>query len=278
MVGRVRRSGHTIGLVPTMGYLHEGHLSLIDRCRGLTDYVVLSIYVNPLQFGPGEDLDRYPRDLERDLRLADARGVDLAFAPSDRELYPLEIAVAVTPKRLANRLCGLSRPGHFEGVLTVVCKLFGIVQPDVGVFGQKDFQQAVLIERMVADLNLPVRIEVAPTVREPDGLAMSSRNAYLSKDERQQALNIARALAASVSAFRAGERAAAALRSGILQRLEAVTGLEVEYAELVSADGLEPVEVADADTVVAVAARVGRTRLIDNVRFASPDPGLAELL
>lgn len=278
MVGRVRRSGHTIGLVPTMGYLHEGHLSLIDRCRGLTDYVVLSIYVNPLQFGPGEDLDRYPRDLERDLRLADARGVDLAFAPSDRELYPLEIAVAVTPKRLANRLCGLSRPGHFEGVLTVVCKLFGIVQPDVGVFGQKDFQQAVLIERMVADLNLPVRIEVAPTVREPDGLAMSSRNAYLSKDERQQALNISRALAASVSAFRAGERAAAALRSGILQRLEAVTGLEVEYAELVSADGLEPVEVADADTVVAVAARVGRTRLIDNVRFASPDPGLAELL
>ncbi len=261
-----------------MGYLHEGHLSLIDRCRGLTDYVVLSIYVNPLQFGPGEDLDRYPRDLERDLRLADARGVDLAFAPSDRELYPLEIAVAVTPKRLANRLCGLSRPGHFEGVLTVVCKLFGIVQPDVGVFGQKDFQQAVLIERMVADLNLPVRIEVAPTVREPDGLAMSSRNAYLSKDERQQALNISRALAASVSAFRAGERAAAALRSGILQRLEAVTGLEVEYAELVSADGLESVEVADADTVVAIATRVGRTRLIDNVRFASPDPGLAELL
>jgi pantoate--beta-alanine ligase len=277
-VRRQRGNGRTVGFVPTMGFLHEGHLSLVDRCRQLADHVVMSIYVNPLQFGPGEDFGEYPRDLERDLAAAEERGVDLVFAPDDRELYPGELTVAVAPRRLADRLCGLSRPTHFEGVLTVVSKLFGIVQPDVAVFGQKDFQQAVLIEKMVADLNMPVRIEVAPTVREPDGLALSSRNQYLSEGERERALGLCRGLAGAVSAYRAGQRDAEALRSRVLRALEAAGGVDVEYVELVSGDDLEPVEQASDDTVVAVAARVGGTRLIDNVRLGRPDPGLERLL
>jgi pantoate--beta-alanine ligase len=277
-VGRARNSGRVIGLVPTMGYLHEGHLSLVDRCRELSDYVVMSIYVNPLQFGPSEDFDRYPRALERDLALAEERRVDLLFAPDDRELYPSELAVAVTPKRLADRLCGLSRPGHFEGVLTVVSKLFGIVRPDLAVFGQKDFQQAVLIRKMVTDLDMPVSIEVAPTVREADGIAMSSRNEYLSADGRRSALSISRGLAGAVRSFRSGERDAAVIRQGVLATLEAAGGLGVEYVELVSADELEPLDRADENTVVVVAARVGNTRLIDNARLAAADAELERLL
>lgn len=277
-VGRARNSGRIIGLVPTMGYLHEGHLSLVDRCRELADYVVMSIYVNPLQFGPSEDFDRYPRALERDLALAEERRVDLVFAPDDRELYPGELAVAVAPKRLVDRLCGLSRPGHFEGVLTVVGKLFGIVRPDLAVFGQKDFQQAVLIRKMATDLDMAVKIEVAPTVREADGIAMSSRNAYLSADGRRSALSISRGLAGAVRSFRSGERDAAMIRQGVLATMEAAGGLEVEYVELVSADELEPLDRADENTVVVVAARVGNTRLIDNARLAAPDAGLERLL
>jgi pantoate--beta-alanine ligase len=261
-----------------MGYLHAGHLSLLDRCRELANYVVVSIYVNPLQFGPNEDLARYPRDMERDLAATEERGVDLVFAPGDQELYPRQPAVVVTPRRLADRLCGLSRPGHFEGVLTVVCKLFGIVQPDVSVFGQKDFQQAVLIKRMVADLNLPVRIEVAPIVREADGIALSSRNVYLSGEERAQASSLSRSLAAAVTAYRAGERDAARLESEVRAVMEAAGGVDVEYVAIVSADELEPVERADEHTVVAVAARVGMTRLIDNVWLERPDRDLEKLL
>ncbi len=277
-VGRARSRGRSVGLVPTMGFLHEGHLSLVDRCRELSDYVVVSIYVNPLQFGPSEDFDRYPRALERDLALVEERGVDLVFAPDDRELYPTELTVAVTPRRLADRLCGLSRPGHFEGVLTVVAKLFGIVQPDLAVFGQKDFQQAVLIRKMVADLDMRVGIDVAPTVREADGIAMSSRNEYLSADERRRALSISRGLAAAVRSFRSGQRDAATVRQVVLDTIAAAGGVELEYAELVSADELEPVDRADDDTVVSVAARVGTTRLIDNARLGAPDPGLVKLL
>jgi pantoate--beta-alanine ligase len=261
-----------------MGFLHEGHLSLVDRCRELSDYVVMSIYVNPLQFAPTEDLGTYPRDLERDLAAAEQRGVDLVFAPDDRQLYRGRPAVAVTPRRLNDRLCGLGRPTHFEGVLTVVAKLFGIVQPDVAVFGQKDFQQAVLIEKMVADLDMPVRVDVAPTVRESDGIAMSSRNAYLTEEQRARALSLSRGLAAAVAAFSAGERAADRLRSVILQTMEEAGGVDVEYVEIVSAHELEPAETAGDDTVAAVAALVGSTRLIDNVRLARPDPGLAKLL
>lgn len=277
-VARARRAGLTIGFVPTMGYLHAGHLSLIDRCRELAEYVVVSIYVNPLQFGPSEDLARYPRDMERDLAATNERGVDLVFAPDDRELYPSQPAVVVTPRKLADRLCGLSRPGHFEGVLTVVCKLFAIVQPDVSVFGQKDFQQAVLIRRMAADLNLPIRIEVAPIVRETDGIALSSRNVYLSPEERMQALSVSRSLAGALAAYRAGERNASRLEYEIRGRLEVAGGLDVEYVAIVGADDLEPVERADDDTVVAVAVRVGSTRLIDNVQLARPDPDLEMLL
>jgi pantoate--beta-alanine ligase len=199
------------------------------------------------------------------------------FAPADRELYPTEITVTVAPGRLADRLCGLSRPGHFEGVLTVVSKLFGIVQPDLAVFGQKDFQQAVLIQKMVTDLDMPVRVEVAPTVREADGIAMSSRNEYLSADERRRALSISRGLAGAVRSFRSGERDAAIIGRGVLQTMEAAGGVEVEYVELVSADELEPVQQADEDTVVVVAARVGSTRLIDNARLGAPDPALEKL-
>ncbi len=277
-VRRSRRDGGTIGLVPTMGYLHEGHLSLLDLCRRLTDHVVMSVYVNPLQFGPSEDFERYPRDLERDLAAAKPRGVDLVFAPEDRELYPAPPSVVVTPRRLADRLCGLSRPGHFEGVLTVVGKLFAIVQPDVAVFGQKDYQQALLIRRMVEDLNLPLRIEVAQTVRDPDGLAMSSRNEYLSVDGRRQALRIPRGLAAAVRAFRSGQTDPQAIRSLVLGTLEAGGGVDIEYVEVLSGDQLEPVERAEEGTVVAVAARVGSTRLIDNVLLGRPDPGLEALL
>ena len=277
-VAGARHRGRTIGLVPTMGYLHEGHLSLIDRCRELADFVVVSLYVNPLQFGPHEDFARYPRDLQRDLAAAQTRGVDLVFAPDDRELYPSQPAVVVTPRRLADRLCGLSRPGHFVGVLTVVCKLFGIVRPDVSVFGQKDFQQAMLIKRMVSDLNLPVRVELAPTVREDDGIAMSSRNVYLSLEDRVRAASLSRSLAAAVEAYRSGNRSTSSLESGIRATLEAAGGVDVEYVAIVSADELEPVLDADEDTVVALAVRVGKTRLIDNVWLERPDPGLERLL
>ena len=273
------RAARSIGFVPTMGYLHEGHLSLVDRCRALTDVVVISIYVNPLQFGPNEDLDAYPRDLTRDLEVAEARGVDLVFAPTDDELYPSPPAVVVVPKRLADRLCGLSRPGHFEGVLTVVAKLFNIVQPDVAVFGHKDFQQSVLVRHMVTNLDLPVRVEVAPTVRDADGLALSSRNEYLSREGRSRALGLSKGLADAVRAFRSGERDAGVLK----RRARAAMGGDraadrVEYVECVSPDELEPVDVASEASVLAVAAHVSGTRLIDNTELGRPDPGLERLL
>ena len=264
-VDGVRAAGGTVALVPTMGYLHEGHLSLVDHARAHADRVAMSIFVNPLQFGPTEDLDRYPRDLERDLAMARSRGVDLVFAPTAAEMYPDgEPRVAVVPdERIAGRLCGATRPGHFRGVLTVVAKLFGIVRPDVAVFGQKDYQQATLIRRMADDLDLPVRIEVAPIVREADGLAMSSRNVYLSPDERRQALALARALERARALFEAGETDAEVLRAS-LRREMSVPGVEPEYAEVVDPRTLEPVVRAVPGAVCAVAARVGRTRLIDN--------------
>jgi len=263
-VAAARTAGRRVALVPTMGYLHEGHLALIDRARELADFVAVSIFVNPLQFGPAEDLDRYPRDLERDLDLAQRRGADLVFAPSVAEMYPLgEPWIAVVPERGADRLCGAARPGHFRGVLTVVAKLFGIFSPDVAVFGQKDFQQAVLIRRMVADLEMPVRVEVAPIVREADGLALSSRNVYLSADERARALALSRALEKGRALLAAGETDAEVLRAAVRREMEAA-GLEVEYADVVDADTLEPVERAASGAVCLVAARSGATRLIDN--------------
>jgi pantoate--beta-alanine ligase len=260
-----RQGGHRVALVPTMGYLHEGHMSLVDRARARAGWVALSIFVNPLQFGPTEDLDRYPRDLERDLAMAEARGADLVFAPSAAEMYPggePRVSVVADPS-LEDRLCGAARPGHFRGVLTVVAKLFGVFAPDVAVFGQKDLQQALLVRRMVADLDMPVEVDVAPIVREPDGLAMSSRNVYLSPEERARALALPRAVEAVRSLFAAGETDGGVLRDAARSTL-AVPGVRVEYAEIVDPATLAPVEHVFPGTVCAVAARVGSTRLIDN--------------
>ena len=260
----LRARSERIALVPTMGYLHEGHLTLIDRARAVADHVVLSLFVNPLQFGPAEDLATYPRDEARDAALAEQRGASIMFAPADREMYPERPETLITTPGLTNHLCGLYRPGHFEGVLTVVAKLFNIVQPDVAVFGQKDFQQSVLIRRMVADLNLPLTIEVAPIVREADGLALSSRNVYLGAEERSSALALARALRAASESFARGQRSAEALLAHARQVLSAAAGVRVQYLELVDERTLDGVETARAGNVLAVAAFVGKTRLIDN--------------
>ena len=269
-VAAARASGARVGLVPTMGYLHEGHLGLVDVARAAADFVVMSIFVNPLQFGAGEDLERYPRDLERDANLARARGVDLIFAPPLAEMYPAGAPkVQVTPGPLADRLCGAVRPGHFQGVLTVVAKLFNLVQPDVAVFGRKDFQQTMLIRGMVRDLDLPVEVLVAPTTRESDGVAMSSRNVYLGPEDRQAAGALYRGLSRARAMFAAGARAAAELLSAAQAELDAEPRVRTQYLELVDAESLASVletgrEAQPTDTM-AVAAFVGSTRLIDNV-------------
>ncbi|MDQ3556076.1 MAG: pantoate--beta-alanine ligase [Gemmatimonadota bacterium] len=271
-VATARSDGQRVALVPTMGALHAGHLSLVDRARERADRVVLSIFVNPLQFGAGEDLDRYPRDLQGDLESVASRGVDRVFAPSTGEMYPHGAPeVTLTPGPLGERLCGTSRPGHFAGVLTVVAKLFAICAPDVAVFGQKDFQQTCLIRRMAADLNLPVRIEVAPVVREPDGLALSSRNRYLSPAERAPALGLVRALREARRRFAAGEGGAERLRQGMFDALREA-GAAPEYAEVVDAERLERLQRAGAGALCAVAARVGTVRLIDNTLLGVDDP------
>jgi pantoate--beta-alanine ligase len=261
----VRREGSSIGLVPTMGFLHEGHLSLLGAARAECDLVVMSLFVNPAQFGPGEDLDRYPRDEERDLRLAAEAGVDLVYAPSLEEVYPDGFSTHVEVEGLTEVLCGdPSRrgPGHFRGVTTVVAKLFNSVQPDVAWFGQKDAQQVAAIRRMVRDLDIPVRIEVLPTVREPDGLAMSSRNAYLGHDDRERATALSRALRLAEDGARAGS-----LQGGLeaARRELAAADIEPEYLEARDAENLNPVaEPANRPVLIAVAAQVGGARLIDN--------------
>ncbi|MEE8561721.1 MAG: pantoate--beta-alanine ligase [Gemmatimonadota bacterium] len=265
---RARRAGRTVSFVPTMGCLHEGHLSLVDLARRHADEVVLSIYVNPAQFGAGEDLDEYPRDLERDLELAADRGVDVVFAPSDAEIYPEPQTIWVEPtEEMARRLCGLSRPTHFRGVLTVVLKLFEIVQPNVAVFGRKDYQQAVLIRRMVRELQLAVRIETAPIVRESDGVAMSSRNECLTADGRPAARALSGALMTVRAAFRAGERSGMVLGEKARSVMQEA-GVRVEYAEIVDADDLSPASEADRSDICVVAGHVGSTRLIDNAPLA----------
>lgn len=257
--------GRRVAFVPTMGYLHEGHLRLVDRAKDQADRVVLSIFVNPLQFAPHEDFEKYPRDLACDRGLAAARGVDVLFVPDAKAMYPSEPAVRVVPGAMADVLEGAARPGHFAGVLTVVAKLFHVVEPDLAVFGRKDFQQARLVERMVQDLDFPVAIDVAPTVRELDGLALSSRNAYLDADQRRAALALSRALRAVEQAWRGGEADAAALARRGREALAAPGGgVTPEYLALVD-ERLQPVGRANARTVVVVAARVGSTRLIDNV-------------
>jgi pantoate--beta-alanine ligase len=260
-----RAAGRRIGLVPTMGYLHEGHLRLVDESRRRAEAVVMSIFVNPLQFGPTEDLARYPRDLPRDRALARDRGVDALFVPIESIMYPPGSEIRVVPGPTAERWEGAARPGHFAGVLTVVAKLFHLVQPDVACFGRKDIQQATLVRQMVRDLDWPLEIVVVPTVREADGLALSSRNAYLSADDRRHATVLSAALRAAHDAFRSGERDAGALQTLVRRTLASESSVVVEYVAVVEPLRLEPVETADADTVVALAARLGRTRLIDNI-------------
>jgi pantoate--beta-alanine ligase len=265
-VAAAKAAGRTLAFVPTMGFLHEGHLSLLDHARRAGEEVVMSVFVNPLQFGPEEDLDRYPRDLERDARLAEWHGTDAVFAPGARAMYPDGApCVTVDPGPQAARLCGAYRPGHFAGVLTVVAKLFAIVEPDVAVFGAKDYQQAVLVRRMVRDLNMPVRIAIAPLVREPDGVALSSRNAYLGPDERRDAASLSRGLMAARAAFQDGERGPERLTAIVRAAVEAAPSMRLQYAELVGPDSLEPSERARAGDVLAAAAFAGETRLIDNV-------------
>jgi pantoate--beta-alanine ligase len=267
-----RRGAKGIALVPTMGALHEGHLALIDRAHERAATVVMSLFVNPLQFGPNEDFARYPRDREGDARLAEARGVDLMFAPQPDELYRGGRAVTVVPTALATRWDAASRPGHFTGVLTVVAKLFNIVQPDVAIFGQKDIQQATLIRAMVRDLDFPIQIIVAPTVREKDGVALSSRNAYLSAPDRKRARVLSRAIFAMRDAFDAGESSSAILEALGNAVVAAESTVKLEYLAVMDPATLEPAPIAAAGGIVAIAARVGSTRLIDNVILGTPDP------
>jgi len=261
-----RRAARSIGLVPTMGYFHEGHLSLMRRARSENDVVVVSLLVNPAQFGPGEDLEAYPRDERRDAELAEAEGVDVLFAPPVEEVYPDGFATTVTVSELTETLEGdEAQRGaeHFAGVTTVVTKLLNMAGPDVAYFGQKDAQQALVIRKLVRDLDIPVRIEVCPTIRDPDGLALSSRNAYLSPEERERALALNRALRAAEAAVATGTRDAAAVVKAARDELDRA-GVEPDYLQLRSATDLSPVERVNGSTLLAVAARVGRARLIDN--------------
>ena len=266
-----RRGGATIALVPTMGYLHDGHASLMRAGRARGDLLVASIFVNPTQFGRNEDLSTYPRDLERDRRIAEVAGVDLIFLPSAAEIYPQGFQTYVNVEEVSLPLCGASRPGHFRGVTTVVCKLFNIVQPTVAFFGKKDFQQLAVIRQMVNDLNMPVTIVGMPTVREPDGLAMSSRNAYLSPGERLKALCLSRGLQTVRTAYRAGERNVTTLRRLVIEAIEAEKTPVIDYVEFRHGTTLQEVALADDQTLLALAVKVGTTRLIDNCVLGEDD-------
>jgi len=269
----LREGGHRIGFVPTMGFLHEGHASLIKQSTARCNSTVVSVFVNPTQFGPSEDLSRYPRDLDRDQNLCLKLGVDVLFLPEASELYPTGFSTFVEPGPLSENLCGKFRPGHFRGVATVVAKLFNIVQPDLAFFGQKDLQQIAVIRRMIKDLNMPVDIIAVPTVREADGLAMSSRNSYLSPEDRQRALCLHRGLTAASEAFQGGERRVSRLAEIARNHFEGVD--EIQYSQLVDAGTMEPLagEVTRA-AALCVAAVVGKTRLIDNVLLSPTDEGV----
>lgn len=260
----LKREGRVIGFVPTMGFLHAGHLSLMQQAREQCDVLVASIFVNPTQFGPNEDLDAYPRDFERDESLCEEEGVDLLFYPEPNTMYAADASVWVDEESLSGVLCGAARPGHFRGVCTVVAKLFNLVQPELAVFGEKDAQQLRVIERMVRDLNFPVKIIRGPIVREPDGLAMSSRNKYLSPVQRSDALCLRRALDQALELVAAGERRVAVLRAAMVKLIESVSEAEMDYIEFSDDGSLEPVEVINGRVLVALAVKFGSTRLIDN--------------
>lgn len=264
-----REGGLRIGLVPTMGALHRGHLSLVAEAKKKAELIVCSIFVNPIQFGPHEDLARYPRTLEADVKALEAAGCDLVFAPSVEEMYPPGFQTRVEVLSVSQGLCGASRPTHFAGVTTVVLKLFALVGPDVGVFGEKDYQQLVVLRTMVRDLGLPIEVLGAPIVRDDDGLALSSRNVYLSPEERARATGLFRGLSEAKRLFLTGERSAEAILRAARAPIEAQQ-IAPEYLELRSAEDLRPLARAEPPAVILVAARVGQTRLIDNIRLEEP--------
>lgn len=270
-----RQEGLSVGLVPTMGYLHEGHQSLIDRAVADNDRVVVSVFVNPMQFGVGEDLESYPRDMDRDAALCEQAGASLIFHPEPSEMYPGDFSSFVDMSTLTGGLCGKSRPIHFRGVCTVVSKLFNIVLPDRAYFGQKDAQQLAVIRHMVSDLSYGIEIVGCPIIREEDGLAKSSRNTYLNPEERQAALVLNRSLSEGKKSLEAGETSAAAVRQKILGYLEKEPLAKVDYVEVVDWKNLEPVDTVDRPILVAIAVFIGKTRLIDNFLFS---PGCSEVL
>jgi len=260
----LKREGKSIAFVPTMGFLHEGHASLLREGRKRGDILVLSIFVNPIQFGQNEDLDRYPRNMAGDCRIAEECGVDIVFTPDAPGMYPAGFQTSITVRDLSLPLCGASRPGHFDGVATVVTKLFNIVMPDVALFGRKDYQQLAVLRRMTADLNLPVQLVGMPIIRETDGLAMSSRNAYLSPAERQSALCLSGAIRRVRNLYAAGTREVAGLEKAARELIESETAANIDYLEFRDGTTLEPVQTADTSTLMAMAVKIGKTRLIDN--------------
>jgi pantoate--beta-alanine ligase len=265
LVKMLKKEGKSIGFVPTMGYLHEGHMSLVKAAKKHTDVVVMSIFVNPLQFGPKEDFEKYPRDIKRDEALAGEAGVDVIFCPSVKDMYPEGYATYVNVECLTDSLCGGSRPGHFKGVTTAVAKLFNIVKPDVAYFGQKDAQQVAVVRKMARDLNLDIEIKSMPIIRETDGLAMSSRNVYLSEEERHQALVLNQSLEKALSLVKAGERDPANVIKAIREFIARKPMVRIDYISIVDAKDLKDVSEISGEALVALAAFVGKTRLIDNI-------------
>jgi len=263
-VAEIRRRKERIGFVPTMGYFHEGHLTLMDVARQRSDCVVVSLFVNPTQFGPHEDLARYPRDFDRDEALSRSRHVDVLFYPNQAEMYPAPYFTYVSTERITTVLCGVTRPTHFRGVTTIVAKLFNIVQPDIAVFGQKDAQQAFVIRRMVENLNMGIDIKVLPTIREKDGLAISSRNVFLSKEERREATALYVSLKKAESAVRGGEREPRAVIAAIEEVIRECPSAEIDYISIVDTQSLKDVTVIAGEVLIALAVTIGHTRLIDN--------------
>lgn len=277
-IAKARKYNKIVGFVPTMGYLHEGHLKLIDIAKAHSDYVVVSIFVNPTQFGPREDFSEYPRDFERDKKLCESRGTDLIFAPSVEEMYPQPSAVRLEIAKLAEHLCGARRPGHFNGVMLVVAKLFNIIQPDVAVFGQKDAQQLFIIKRIVEDLNFAVKIIAAPTVREEDGLAMSSRNVYLSPKQREQSTVLYRALQMAKELIQAGERDTQELKAKIETLIRSASEAKIDYIEIVETQDLQPIKRLEGKVLIALAVYFGKARLIDNIILEIKDGRVREIV
>ena len=260
----LRMAGQTIALVPTMGFFHEGHLELMRVGKKHGDVVIFSIFVNPLQFGPSEDYESYPRDLEGDLAKAEKAGADIAFLPSGREMYPEGFQTKINVKNVTQPLCGLARPGHFDGVTTVVAKLFHIAKPHLAIFGQKDYQQLTVISRMVKDLNMDIQIVGVPTVREADGLAMSSRNSYLNAEERRSALCLKKALDLAEEWVQSGEKEAGKVRAGMVSLIEHTAHTKIDYINICNPITLDDKELIEDEILIALAVKVGKTRLIDN--------------